>query len=217
MTAGTTAISITSGEPESDVESSSTETLGGADMESEAATSSTETTVQGTSEGSDGTSSSEGSSMSRTRVFVTSEFYSGNLGGPEGADARCGQRADVGRLGGTWRAWVSTDSQSAAQRLDLDRGPFELVDGTLVAVDRADLLDGSLEATIFLDENGGSILHDVWTGTLADGSVAPATCGGWTDGGSTGRCGASYAADETWTDNITPGCGTPLALYCFEQ
>ena len=51
------------------------------------------------------------------RVFVTSTTYKGNLGGLAGADAKCQTRANAASLGGTWKAWLSDSTTSAASRL----------------------------------------------------------------------------------------------------
>src|SRR5262245_28339890 len=50
-------------------------------------------------------------------VFATSTLQDGNLGGLEGADAICATRATAALLPGTFKAWLSTTTTSAASRL----------------------------------------------------------------------------------------------------
>jgi len=151
------------------------------------------------------------------RVFATSQVYSGNLGGVDGGDRRCAERAAAASLGGTWRAWLSTTSQSAADRLQLDSERLERIDGERIAVDAEDLLDGELAVPILLNENGAVVSYEVWTGTRADGSLATSNCSDWTSDAESGRCGAPRRSDGAWTDNVTPLCTTRLGLYCIED
>jgi hypothetical protein len=73
------------------------------------------------------------------RVFVSSETYTGDLGGLDGADAKCQALADAAHLGGTFKAWLSTSTVDAADRLTHSTRPYTLVDGTLIANDWTDL------------------------------------------------------------------------------
>ena len=105
----------------------------------------------------------------------------------------------------------------AAQKVD--DAPYVLTDGTRVANNRTDLLDGTLLAPINLDEDSQQIDSDVWTGTEPDGTSAAETCAQWTigDNSTRGVCGSTVFTDERWTDNLVPRCNTPLHLFCFEQ
>ena len=98
-------------------------------------------------------------------------------------------------------------------------GPYVLVDGTIVANDWDDLVDGSILAPINLDASGMVRAGEVWTGTLATGASYPSDdCAAFTSG-TTGvaLCGATNSTTATWTENITPACSTLLGLYCIEQ
>jgi hypothetical protein len=152
------------------------------------------------------------------RVFVTSARYTAALGGPAGADALCRAHAQDGDLRGEYRAWLSTATIPAAERLLGADVPYVRLDGMVVATGWADLVDGALLSPIAIDEHGATVFDDVWTGTHADGTGYPDDCAGFTtDGTGIGLCGTSYRIDETWTENLVPGCGTPLRLFCFEQ
>ena len=167
------------------------------------------------------------------RVFVSEAGVVGaTLGGLAGGDAFCQNVAEDAGLAGTFKAWLSAGGATPASRFNnlAKAGPYQLVpnqgDGNnpppTVAADFADLTDCGLQAclqsAINRTENGsvqgGQPL--VWTGTLANGTAASDTCGGWTSAGN-GLAGVATAADEVWTDSLSVDCQSPLQLYCFEQ
>lgn len=134
--------------------------------------------------------------------FVTSEGsgeLGGNLGGLEGADAICQRLAEAVGSNRTWRAYLSTDTVDARDRIG--DGPWFNQAGALIANDVEELHD---ENTVFngnpnliLDENGVVAPvneHDILTGTLADGTRAEGlNCNNWTSN------------DETLTQNPQVG------------
>ena len=156
---------------------------------------------------------------SQKRIFITSTGHDANFGGLDGADQVCASQAADAGLEGEFKAWLSTLSVSASDRLTHADGPYVMVDGTLIANDWGDLVDGSIEAFINLDANGDLRGGDTWTGTLTTGaSYSIDDCGGFTIGG--GRlalCGTSAATGTPWTENVTPDCATRLRLYCIQQ
>lgn len=155
------------------------------------------------------------------RVFATSEVLDGKLGGLAGADALCQQLADGASLGGTWMAWLSDGEQGPAARFTTKGGPrpYHRVDGTAIAGDWADLIDGQLAAPISLDEAGNDAPGNVWTNTAIDGTPTDAHCDQWTTGtgGASGNRGHTNATDVQWTDADTKGCQNSARLYCVEQ
>ena len=157
--------------------------------------------------------------MTEWRIFRTDTNQNANLGGIAGADAICAAQALAAGLDGEFNAWLSTIASPVADRVTQASGPYVLVDGTRVADDWDDLVDGTILAPINLDANGMFRSGEIWTGTLATGaSYATSDCGAFTNGSSgTALCGASNATDATWTENITPACSTALGLYCIEQ
>jgi len=157
--------------------------------------------------------------QSEWRIFRTETVSDANLGGIAGADAICAAQALEAGLEGDFRAWLSPIGSPVADRLTQAGGPYALVDGTRVADDWDDLVDGSILAPINLDASGVERSGEVWTGTLADGtSYLIDDCGGFTNGlTGVALCGASASTTSTWTDNITPACSTRLGLYCIEQ
>ncbi len=169
------------------------------------------------------------------RVFISSARFDGeevgNGGnGALGGDALCQALADAVPLGGTWMAWLSDTNTSPDARFTKSTGPYELVDGTLIADDYADLIDcteggGSdcLAAFINLDELGVARGGFVWTGTNSDGTAFNpgfniSHCSGWTVGtGGAGKSGFPGFVDSRWTNFGFSSCSAENRLYCFEQ
>lgn len=165
-------------------------------------------------------------------VFVTSGDFLGDLAtegggadGLEGGDNLCQAAADsAGAMVpiGTYRAWLSTATVDARDRVGPHFGPFVRPDGTAVANALLGLLDGSLDAMIDMDETGASVGGQlVWTGTLATGLGAgpAATCADWTDGTNSilGMTGSTARANVDWTELAALQCGDiPARLYCFQ-
>ena len=103
-------------------------------------------------------------------VFVTRSRYDSGLGGLAGADAVCADIAAGLGFPGTWQAILSDSARSASARLNIS-GPIRNNEGELVAVDKADLFDGTLTHAVRFDQTGlPVVLGDVWTGTDDDGS-----------------------------------------------
>jgi hypothetical protein len=161
-------------------------------------------------------------------AFVTSQTWSGDLGGIAGAQTLCNDAAAAAGLTGTFDAWLSTPGSSPLSRFVRATGPYVGVTGTPIAFSFADLVDGShaLFRAIQLDEYGqsqpGSDL--VFTGTNPDGSYHPSLllddCSDWTNGSTgAGSAIAGRAGDvgPSWTNSVTANCTIPRHLYCFEQ
>jgi hypothetical protein len=158
-------------------------------------------------------------------VFVTSTATGGSFSNTLSANARCQQRADsAGSLstlkGRSWRAWVSTSTKSALQNLEVDGTmPYRLVDNSIVATSRADLVDGDLLKSIDLDETGAERSGvDVWTATGSDGAYIAAGCNGFTapTNDTSGKVGKTSETGAGWTNSSDRGCAAEARLYCFE-
>jgi hypothetical protein len=162
------------------------------------------------------------------QVFVTSGTFDGNFSDQAGGDAACTAAATAEGLPGNWTAWLGNGScgtcMTAAERIP--DGEYQLLSGTVVANDKADLTDGTLDAAIDLTEKDTTLdAGYVWTGEQADGtSGGVGTCSVWTtnDVGTRARVGDPTATDQTWSDlgegdPNTGGmtCDTQLHLYCF--
>ena len=146
--------------------------------------------------------------------FVTSANpgKGGDLGGLAGADAYCNTLATAaGSTGKTWKAYLSTDAESAKDRIGA--GPWFNAKGEKIADDVASLhgdANGLTKQTA-LNEKGEVIngrgdtpnRHDILTGSKADGTAAPETCGNWTMGGAEGAAMVGHS-DRTGLDNSAP-------------
>ncbi len=169
------------------------------------------------------------------RVFVSSSDFQGDMNfavdndaklvGIALADARCQQLADEAGLTGEYKAWLSDDRTSPAQRFDTRfTGRYRLLSAAnnVIATGWADLTDGTLTNPIAADETGvPPKTPNVWTNTLPDGTHASNTdhCEHWTLlGDTTSVIGKSSAKDATWT-NLGGGqfCSNALRIYCFED
>ena len=168
------------------------------------------------------------------RVFVTSQYFLGDLGGLDGADEKCQALADAAGLGGSYRAWLSSTTVNARDRLTHLGKPYVRVDGALIAYDWNDLID--LAVPLYNPINVTEILGPppvsnpefdepfVFTATLGDGTLsggAPqyaSTCGDWHSNVGDASWGLANWLTETWT-NAAAGsiCGDGAPLYCFEQ
>ena len=151
-------------------------------------------------------------------VFVTSTTYSGNLGGLVGADAACQAHADSASLGGTFRAWLSTSTVNAKDRILPTIAPYVQPNGDEVTTN----FYGDLVTAIDVDEHGDLVTPTewVWTGTLASpiGDASAATCSDWTtaSSGVSGTIGHAEMTDSSWTEFADVGCHELLRLYCFQ-
>lgn len=168
------------------------------------------------------------------RVFVSSVNSTGNLGGVAGADSKCQTLANGASLGGTYKAWLATSTQSAVARIGPQRsGELRLVSGAKVADGFTDLIPKQMPLTaIDLDEKGAmptvagsapitcSIILPVWTDAFETG-VPPdpsGSCSDWhsaTDTTATDVGDANGLAD--WSAQCRASCAGTAALYCFEQ
>jgi hypothetical protein len=154
----------------------------------------------------------------------------GNLGGLEGADAKCSMLATAAGAGGKkWVAWLSVGAGPNGMPVHAkDRvgpGPWHDARGRLIAQNLADLLPGpnmrprgDMAATAdLIDEKGMPVnrmprtQHDILTGTLANGMLAMGmTCGDWkstTGMAQLGHSDSSNAQRLSWTEaHGSQGC-----------
>jgi hypothetical protein len=177
--------------------------------------------------------------------FVTSvnPGKGGDLGGLAGADAYCDQLATAaGSTGKAWKAYLSSDAEDAKDRIG--SGPWYNAKGEKIADDVASLHSASNNITkqTALNEKGEVIngrgdtpnRHDILTGSNADGTKAPETCGNWTMSGADGaaivghsdRMGLNDSEQaKSWnsshptrggcTNDAFKGTGGDGLFYCF--
>ncbi|NGO55790.1 hypothetical protein [Allomesorhizobium camelthorni] len=178
--------------------------------------------------------------------FITSQGpgNGANLGGLAGADAHCTSLAEAaGSSGKTWRAYLSTSSENAKDRIG--SGPWFNQKGEKIADDVASLHSDANNITkdTALNEKGEVVSgrgdqpnrHDILTGSMPDGTVAAdQTCGDWTLGGAEGAAMLGHhdrmglddsAAAKSWNSShasrggcsleALKGTGGDGLLYCF--
>lgn len=168
-------------------------------------------------------------------------FYSGSwrgegdeIGGLDGADARCRQLAAEASLprSETFLAWLSDGSSAAPDRFTHD-GRWIRVDGVPIAESLEDLSDGELFAPLNVDAHGTHwgtppppalpIATRAWTGTTALGLRSGTHCTSWSSTAGLGTIGSVQDASSWWTEKTngldpTPdACGSSNGLYCFSQ
>jgi hypothetical protein len=174
--------------------------------------------------GDDGAGTSGGEpEATALRVFVTSGAFPTNFGGALGADDLCQSVADDADLGGTFRAWVSDSMTSPLVRFQHADEPYALLDGTVLAADWDDLVDGQIGVAIGITESGAQVDPPstvVATATTEGGTLQPfnGSCADWTTTSNAQSFGVGNEENTfTWSDSGASGCNTLVSLYCFEQ
>lgn len=128
--------------------------------------------------------------MAEMTFFITSvgPGDGGNLQGLRGADAHCQSLAAAAGAGGKeWRAYLSTSSQDARDRIG--NGPWHNAKGGVIAtsVDELHSDANNIGKETALNEKGETVngrgdqpnRHDILTGSNPDGTAAEFTCGDW--------------------------------------
>lgn len=159
------------------------------------------------------------------RAFVTNQSFDPNFSDLGGADNVCQSIADGASLGGDWVAWLSTDSKSAISKLTLDGSEdFTRIDQQVIANNVSDLLDGSLDLPLNIDQQGnlvsGTVGAYVWTGTSNNGLNRPnLNCVNWTSSSAGDSGGVGELTTSGWTEanSSSLSCIQQAKLYCFEK
>jgi hypothetical protein len=178
--------------------------------------------------------------------FVTSQGPGdgANLGGLTGADAHCQKLAEAsGIKGKTWKAYLSTSTESARDRIG--EGPWHNAKGEAIAMNVDELHSDAngISKETALTESGDTVkgrgddpnMHDILTGSNPDGTAATGqTCNDWTSNsegtamvGHHDRMGLKDdAPSKSWNsshpsrgcskDDLPKSGGNGL-FYCFAQ
>jgi hypothetical protein len=161
-----------------------------------------------------------GSCSPAKRVFITDKTYLPDFGSAAAANQICQSTANTRKLGGTWLAWIADSKFSPATDFDQSAEPYVLLDGTLIASDWADLIDGMLAHPIDMNELHATIgSRETWTGVYLDGTASSDNCLEWTSNvpADLGTNGVSSVGDYGWSDIYLQFCDRWVSLYCFEQ
>jgi hypothetical protein len=176
------------------------------------------------------------------RVFMTSQAFTGNMGGLAGADGICQSLANAARLSGVYKAWLSDAISSPATRFTHSAGNYIEVDGTVLASDWSSLTSGVLLSHIDHDETGNAAVVAASGGTGQGGVLVFGDCGVWSNTRTNGTeflplsgGPATAISCNDWSDSsgnrageissfsiiqflcATTGCDTMHPFYCFEQ
>lgn len=179
--------------------------------------------------------------LAKKRVFITSTLYTGNLvqaandlissklytDAQTAADALCQSRADAAGLGGSYRAWLSTQGSDAIDKISETAGPWFTVTGTKVADTKSNFATLGLKAAIDINELGEIVIHDLdepyeeypWTGTTGEGLRSLDTCNDWNSSNNIydGTFGvAGQYKQQFWTKAGRRSCENLESLYCLE-
>jgi cysteine-rich repeat protein len=174
--------------------------------------------------------SSECKKLTRT-IFVTSELYTGNLGGIAGADLKCQELAEEAGLPGVFYAWLSDGAIAPSNRFVKSSVPYVLATGIMVAKNWTDLTDGMILHAIDTTESKGAApippsgcaagKPTVWTNTLEKGTPWNVNgCDGWSKTTGAARQGNAKATNLSWSkfcEGLAGSCAWKAALYCVEQ
>jgi len=154
-------------------------------------------------------------------VFTTSTTHNADLGGLSGADDICAERAQAAGLAGTYRAWLSTSTVNAIDRLGNASG-WVRPDGKPVLNSAADIASSALFYPPRLDEFGNDlgVGHYVMTATGLDGKrrtdSSYTTCGDFTSAVGSWLEGGPASSDTVWfTLGASFFCAEEASLYCF--
>lgn len=164
-------------------------------------------------------------------VFVTSQFFDGNLGGVSGADLKCQQAANNGGLPGKFKSWIDDDGTfpdiPTRFRQSTQNYVTPIANNT-IASNWSNLVSGTLSSSLNQTEFGvtapSNISTDIWTGALSDGTNNTVGangdhCSNWTSNSSglTGSFGDFTTTGSGWSYTSTGSCDTPRRLYCIQQ
>jgi hypothetical protein len=172
-------------------------------------------------------------------VFLSSDAYTGSLGGVSGADLKCRALAKGAGLvnAGKFRAWISDTVNNPLSRFDqtgVDGLPYAMRNGKIIAANFLELTEDGPRTGISITEKGTTLLQEyVWTNTTAFGEtfIGETHCSEWTSNNAQlkGRMGLNAVTVEQgpdwefwrderhWTSHGVQTCFDSARLYCFED
>lgn len=173
-------------------------------------------------------------------VFLSSEAYTGDLGGVSGADLKCQALAKAfdPQRAHTYRAWLSDGVNEPVQTFAhgemFAATPYVLRNGVKIAGSFEDLVQhGPIVGITVTDTLEVVVGKNVWTHTTHEGKAVPDAdhCGQWTTDSFKAQATvgvnalpegspeqAAWAAERWWTRWVKLGCNiSQQRLYCFEN
>ncbi|MBA3545630.1 MAG: DUF1554 domain-containing protein [Nannocystis sp.] len=172
-------------------------------------------------------------------VFISSQVYTGELGGISGADLKCQALAkgfDLERAH-TYRAWLSDGVSEPAATFEhgamFAATPYVLRNGVKVAASFEDLAQNGPAVGITITDTYEVLVNkNVWTHTTHEGEAVPDMhhCDQWTSNSFKAQAivgwnippeGSpeleAWAEERWWTRYVEKICKDPQHLYCFEN
>jgi hypothetical protein len=165
-------------------------------------------------------SDSGGKGPSKLVLFGTDTSYTGNLGGRAGADTKCA--ADVNRPAGLThiRAFISVTADDCIANMPdnynfPDNVPIVAPDEVTVIADNwADLLDGSIDVSLYLANMlPASKSGYWWSGSTSNGTLSADNCNAWSnaDGSYSGMVGNPSFTNTAWLEET--GLPSTMSFY----
>ncbi len=162
------------------------------------------------------------------RVFVTStRYHAYELMSPHIASGLCASTAAAHDFADplTYKAWLSTSTEDARDRIIRGRGRLVLVNGLVFAKSWSALFAGEIDHPLEVNEKSETYHGGAWTGTRPDGTAVPDAehCDDWTSKSAftTGHWGRSTMTTAEWTlavINPQPApCISSYPIYCFQS
>ncbi|MFO0598144.1 MAG: hypothetical protein U0228_22770 [Myxococcaceae bacterium] len=157
-------------------------------------------------------------------VFATSASFDGNLGGLAGADAKCQAAASTSGLTGTFKAWLSTSTVDAIDRI-AEVGPWFDTAGQQLFATKANLAAGPMTMGLWHDEYGvWMATSDLWTGTgymgrFQEALIGTTPCEEWTSNSMQrqARVGQLGRTGLPWSSFSNTTCDQQAKLICLQQ
>lgn len=156
------------------------------------------------------------------RVFITGDKFTGALGGISGADTKCATAASTAGLNGTFKAWISSTTVNAIDRIT-DVAPWVDLQGATQFAAKADLGTGPVSG-VWYDEYGHFLSSDrIWTATGYRGTYNAALntppCAEWTSAAmlDQARIGQVGRTGTEWSSYSGTSCDQLAHLICLEQ
>ena len=112
-------------------------------------------------------------------------------------------------------AFISVAADDEIRDMAIPAGlPVKSPDGTVIADDRADLLDGTIDTSLQAAGVVENFVPSYWTGATFEGGLHGWNCTNWTlgTGASNGTTGNSSSTTETWLIGTAVSCGSGPGL-----
>ena len=184
----------------------------------------------------------DGCSATCTRevvLFVSLKRFTGDLGGPAGADEICAHAGDQSiklpwaeQNNTIFRAWIADPECPLDRRFPHVDRPYVRLDGEVIADDWDDFVDGLEPGSAAMNEYGlwleEAYNFRVWTAVDGDGTdveqTAARSCNYWTLSGDSffGAVGKADLGGLAWSqwrtggEPVVQGCHKEAHLYCLQ-